>query len=777
MQRFVLLCVLPVLALSVSAFVSLMDGSETLYMRDVLSTHYPVKSAHVHLMKTGPFPPLVDPFRSGGQPFLGNPNALPIYPTNLLYRVAPTLWALNAHFWLHLLVAPWAMFLMARSFGLSRSSAWVAGTTYAGGGYFLSLTNLYNLITGAVWTPVLVAACLRRAASREAGPSFPVASSFALLLLSGDPMSAALGTAAALSATFLCRRPGPATLGSVASSLGLGALLAAPVWMEMLRILPLSYRGFHTASAESGLAQSWHPAAIVEWFVPLALGAPDIGFWGKHFYGGHLPLLLTLFPGPLAIAAALGAGGGRFRRVDGRTWAWLWIAGGIFLAAGAHNPVVRFFYDVPGVSALRYPMKCWLVVALGAALLTGFGWERFLRGKRNLTRNLGFLTLSYLALWLLLLRTPTPLRTFLASLSPVLRPDDRFRAELLAWLTSTFLVLVICGTLWWVSRWALRVPGGVWCLLLPTLHFAGQLVVLQPVIDGVDARPFLTLPSPLAEMSTGSRLLHGGGSARLFGTDGTTIPDTLSDLARRDFRTAAPYAGVALGFPYEMNRSPEGLDSFSSVALAKTYPRLDDGTRVRVAAALGVDRLIMNRPLGPSAADTVGAVRTYGSGLDESWVYEVQRSLPEIALIKRTIVAASPFEAVETLGMRSFDPRRSAVVTPGGPALGEPTDEDLVTDDQVHVVQQSTERTVVDVSTGTAGLLVTRRAWLPIYRASVDGEPTPLQVVNIYKTGVLVPAGRHRVEIATDRRPTYAAGALAFVALLVLFIAETRSRP
>ncbi len=42
--------------------------------------------------------------------------------------------------------------------GLSRTGAWAAGVFYATGGYFLSLLNLYNLVTMAALAPAFVAA-------------------------------------------------------------------------------------------------------------------------------------------------------------------------------------------------------------------------------------------------------------------------------------------------------------------------------------------------------------------------------------------------------------------------------------------------------------------------------------------------------------------------------------------------------------------------------------------------------------------------------------------
>ena len=115
------------------------------------------------------------------------------------------MWALNAHLWLHLLLAPFAVYWLARSFGLEREAAWVAGFCYALSGFFLSQLNLYNLIAGTALAPAFAAACMT--ASRGRRPALHAAAAGALLALvalGGDPIIAALAV--------LPRRSPPASL-------------------------------------------------------------------------------------------------------------------------------------------------------------------------------------------------------------------------------------------------------------------------------------------------------------------------------------------------------------------------------------------------------------------------------------------------------------------------------------------------------------------------------------------------------------------------------------
>lgn len=120
MRRFLLLFVLPAtLALAVVVW-PLASGERTLCLRDVINTHVSLKAFGAEALRRGELPS-VDPLRAGGQPYLGNLNAFPFYPTNLLFLFGSTLWALNAHFWLHWLLAPWAMLAWRAAGGSSDS--------------------------------------------------------------------------------------------------------------------------------------------------------------------------------------------------------------------------------------------------------------------------------------------------------------------------------------------------------------------------------------------------------------------------------------------------------------------------------------------------------------------------------------------------------------------------------------------------------------------------------------------------------------------------------
>ncbi|MEO1367358.1 MAG: hypothetical protein AAFX50_09290, partial [Acidobacteriota bacterium] len=621
------------------------------------------------------------------------------------------------------------------------------------------------------------AACLE---ARQGRPGrWPVAGLlWALIVLGGDPLYAALAAALALS-TLLLESPGDATGATgatappwhqsglrLAAAFGLGLAVATPMIVEMLRILPASFRGHWRYSMGSALSQSWDPRTALEWFLPFLFGPLDYDFWGRAFFGGNPPLLYALYPGTLALALALVAGRPRGHRLG--LWAWTWIGVGGFLSLGIYNPAVWLLYRLPGASVLRYPIKVWLLVAIGASLLAGLGLERAMREGRGprLRRILGIATLAYLALWLLFLFLPAPFAAALRALDPDQLRGPLFAAERLRWLTLCFWVLLTAGALWLACRW-LKTKPGVAAALLVAVHVGSQCFVLQPLYDTDDAAAYTREPPLLADLGEDQRGTYGafhGIFGHLSSQHALLFPDRrFFWLSRETYASMDHVAGAVHGRRYDFNHSPEGLDTFVNITLTQSLESLDDAAGVRVLAASGVDRLFMHRPLEGVGDGEARLLRTDSTGAWPRSVYAIERAMPDLAVAGRVRPAPHLNAALDLLVADGFDPGRDAVVR--NLDLQEPLDGPP---GRAQLVEEGPERLVVDVSSTEGGVLVTRRAWLPIYRASVDGEAVEPAVVNIHKLGVPVPPGDHRVELWVDRTPTRLATAAAVLALLTL---------
>ena len=504
-RRFVLLYVAPAMLLLAWRIAPLVAGGQTLFLRDVFNTHLPMKWAEAQALRAGELP-LLDPYRAAGQPLLGNPNAVPFYPDNLLYLVAPFLWALNAHFWLHLLLAPFALYALSRALGLGRTGAWAAGVCYAFSGYFAAQMSFYNLVAGVALAPALAAAVLgtvhAATPARRGALAAAAGLLWALLLTAGDPLLAAL--ALALAASVLLARPAPAAggpprrraLALAAAGLACGTLVALPQIVEFLRIVPLSFRGYYGYSPTARTIASFDPRQALEWLVPFAFGRPDrLGagsFWGYPYYTDTPPYYFTLYPGLLALALVAAAVS---RRRDGRRRVTLWAAGaagaGLFFALGRFNPLVDRLLALGLADALRYPIKFWLPVAVGGAVLCGVGFERAFGSGDAATESqdggrpgrllapLAALGALLLAGWAALAMTPAAAQAWLRARVPSSYPDAFVANERLRWSGLCMLSVVAVCLLIAVVVAARRKPVAGGALLL-AVHAAVQLFLLAP---------------------------------------------------------------------------------------------------------------------------------------------------------------------------------------------------------------------------------------------------------------------------------------------------------
>lgn len=793
--RAALLYALPLLALFfLVVALPLARGTETLVLRDVLNSHLPLKWSQAIAMKGGTFP-LLDPFRAGGQPLAGNPNAVPFYPDNLLYLVASPLWALNAHFWIHLLLAPFAFYALARAWGLSRGPSWAAAACYAGSGYFLSQLNFYNLIAGAALTPLLAALALRlaRPGARLALVAPALALVWALLLVAGDPQTALLAFLLAASALLLAPRgergaeeaapaiaeaPGgrPARpYGLFVVAFACGTLLALPQLVEFLRILPGSFRGRHGYTPGAVLTSSFDPRQAAEWFLPFLFGRPETlreySFWGQPFFTGVPPYFLSLYPGALSLALFAAAG---FQRARAALWAWGAVAVGVFFALGKFNPVGTWFFVVATQKTLRFPIKFWLLVAVGAALLCGLGFERLARGERGAARRfasvLAALGALLAALWAFLNVEPRRALEAFAHLIPrsaAFQANERIRWSELCVASLAVLALLALAFL---LRQRSRLAAGA---LLLAIHAGSQLYFLRPLYTTDATVPYKVRPPALDLIPRGA-LLVSPDFNHLFGSSvlshGKFPENHTRWLERRSAYELYPFTGPRWGNRYELNSSPEGLDSYEArmaqTAIKEAEARFKQS---RMLAAWGVRRLLMNHPLEPlpPLARLVRALPSFGGTL---YVYEILEAADPAFLASRVYREPNLQAAFQRLADVGFQPRTDAVV------VGPPEAPRLTGGGTARVLLAKAEEWKVETEAGPGGaLLVVQRADV-LFEATIDGEPAPVVTTNGYRVGVEVPEGKHLVRLAVDRKPFRQAVLGSVLGLLLLPLLALRGR-
>jgi hypothetical protein len=615
--------------------------------------------------------------------------------------------------------------------------------------------------------------CLRLALTgRPAGlAATPIVTS--LLALAGDPIVAVLIVLAGAILEIGDQQRQPRaierpvlTMGAIAA----GILLAAPQWLETWRAMEASSRGSAGFSAGSRLLASFDPRQALDLVLPFAFGRPDLvgggGFWGFAYHQGFPPFFFTLFPGALALGLAVAGTRAAPRREV------LLGATGLFLALGAFNPIVAGLAELSIFEAARFPIKAWLLVSIFLALAAGRGLS-----SRQALPLVGGWSVVLALLWLGLASAGLG-RAVVGSLAPPNAPEVFLDGERLR-LAGTAFLAAAAGLGSAALVWLLRRRSSHWVGLLLAWHVGTQLFLLAPAFPTLPQQ-VLAEPSPLlAHLPAGSRVVQGD-SQKLFGSPASIaapIPDGHARwLFIRGARQLYPMSGVRHGLRYELDLTPEGLGSWMTRLAEDAVQNAPDEVRVRLLRAWGVEYLLLSRPLeGEPLARPITTDTAHGAS---TTLYAIEEPATEVSVVREALVARDPRQAIELLAAPGFDPRRSVVLAgspsplPGGPTSGE--DDAAPATLTERVIEPN--RLGVSVDTTQPVFLVWQRAWLPHYRATIDGAEVGVEIANLHRMAVAVPAGRHHIEIAVDAKPWHRSWWYAGIGLVLALVVAVRGR-
>ena len=177
----------------------------------------------------------------------------------------------------------------------------------------------------------------------------------------------------------------------------------------------------------------------------------------------------------------------------------------------------------------------------------------------------------------------------------------------------------------------------------------------------------------------------------------------------------------------------------------------------RAARHLGVAWILRRSTLPPSPeVVATEALEILGEPVV---LHRLERPAPEAWLASREIAAPSRDAGWQLLLDPSIEPGRDAVVPGALPGVRELPPGTLT------LLGRGPSTWRLRVRTRGAGLLVLDQAFSGRWRASVDGEPTPVELVNLWQLGVRLPAGDHELRIWWDSAPFLWGLAAALVGL------------
>ncbi|NOT59217.1 MAG: YfhO family protein, partial [Acidobacteria bacterium] len=125
-------------------------------------------------------------------------------------------------------------------------------------------------------------------------------------------------------------------------------------------------------------------------------------------------------------------------------------------------------------------------------------------------------------------------------------------------------------------------------------------------------------------------------------------------------------------------------------------------------------------------------------------LYENPRVLPRVWLTDR-VRHVTPAEALQAVrGAISFDPRAETLLERDAtPAF----DERFQQRPQARITNYSAHRLTIETEADANALLTISERYASGWRATIDGQTTPVLLANYFLRGIYVPKGKHRIEM------------------------------
>lgn len=710
---FAVLC-----CLYVALFRRALFDRETFVFQDLRSFHRPM----LHVVRslaceTGGVPGWI-PLLESGKPCAANPVSAALHPWTLLTLPLPFEWAFRLQVIAPLAASAFGMWLLLRALRRTRAAALFGSACWGVGGYLLSTTHLWPTLFTVAPLPASLAfaiLCARRGARRDVAC---LALSFGLQIFGAEP-AVLLSTVVLLPIAVVSGSPGTRIarrgLALVLLGLGLGVGLAAAVWVPGLTLYLRSVRAGGLPAAVAGV-WSLAPRRLLELLFPRGEDPTAHGY----------PYILSLSSGSAAIVLALVAG--LRRRIPRLAVWWLPVLLGAALAMGMETPIFPWLRRwVPGLSAVRYPEKFILLVSLPVVVLASAGLD-LLRRRSSRVKSDALSAWVGVSIAAAVGAASTGREGFLWS------SGGAIAAGLLVVLVSRFGPGARALALTLLSAYELSTGSAV------------EILLRTRPIDEVSRPPELLVPALKANLQ-GPLFHYAEGIVRF-------IPSLADDLVLPPMPAEWGLAST-LEIDYDLSElrwSAEATQAFWELIQ-------EDGRLMSpLLSRRGVAVVVLPRP-APDSRTRLQLAFT-------------RERLP-FAFLARNVERANGFEEWKSV-MRRLGPRAASAVCLERSAAAALSNTPAGGDVEGIVRRPEHLEIRVDVRDNQPGLLAVNQTWDVYWSARVDGASAPLLLADLALTAVVVPPGRHVVEL-DYRDPSRTAGAtLSLVSLLALFLVALR---
>lgn len=712
-------------------------GQRALMPHDGYRNYLPWYQAAADALKRGELPGLL-PTSFAGSPLFAIGQAGVLYPPNWAHLVLPPVLAYNLGIVAQFVIAGIGAWLLARHLTGDPVAAAVAGVAFAQSGFFFAHVGHAALLASAAWLPWVLYGYERLRERPTFGRALFAGAALAASFLAGHAqlafmITAFLGLYAAGVTLLLPRTTRGRPIAAAAILVVAGFGLAGAQLVPTARFVPDSNRE-HLSYADAmafSLPGSHTPLLAFPYLFGNNVPAGPADF---PYSGDSNMAEVSGYPGLAAVALAA-AGLASVRR-DRRLLALL-LAGLVFgaIALGPATPLSRLVYRLPVYGQFR----SWgryivgLDLALACAAAYGVAW---LRQPPQDTRRVR-VAVARAAATVALLALLGAFVGRLDAVRPYLPSDGVRPAAVLLPLAAAGLGVL--GAVALGRRWRLAAPAVVALVAFDAAAFGffADWRTGSPPAAAVEAaqNSRQTFWGNVDDRPGGlDRFLYLGIDISTMGNDFPTVTDYKGMASANGFSPLAP-AGYLEAL---------GMSDFGAVADAERFwnPQSRTLDLLRVTTVVVDPVSSGGGPPPGSLLGGPGGEPVAGSPLRR---YGYEPRLPEAFLVGRA-ESRPPSAVLDALwGRAPFDPGALALVEkpcaacpttgPAGPA-------GRVTDSRFGAGSVRLE-----VVAEREAMAVVSQAWLPGWKAQVDGRAAPVLRVDGVVAGVPVPAGAHRVSL------------------------------
>ena len=719
---------------------------------DMAAILYPVYHYAQATLRAGILP-LWNPHLYAGIPFVGHIQSGPFYPPNLLlFFLTPEVtyrsleYLLIAHFWLAgvLMYAllrgltsrpsttPGAEIATEAAPRLSRAAALLGALVFMFNDFNITHIGNPNMVAVGAWLPLALLCFHRALVQRRAFLAALAGAVTGMAYLAGHIQPFlyilfAIGLYAVYEAVMdaaAARRaqPGPSLWGRhtlrmlarpAAYLVLFMALTVAVAGISLIPNVEMSAQSLRDSLSYADAARfSLAPAEMIGLLVPGLLGRGPAIHWGpwervEIGYVGILPLIL----------AALGVAWHKPRMP--RFFALLGMIS-FLLAMGLYGIVHGWLFLVPGYSQIRVPARFVFLLDFAIAALAAYGFDTLLRPLartqrrewRALGRVLALALGGALLVWAPLMFIAMSL-TQSQDASIFNRAANGFNAVMLfALLLGGSLALLLARR----ARW---LRPGVWAVCVVLFVFL-DLASLGAYADSGEADP----------------------SANFRHSDAVAFLKSDPNL----FRTETPEDAW---FQWQPNLPMIArLDDAAGIYNPLLLQRYDRYWKAAQSRDNVLYDLLNTKYLITKKDAKVGArFAPVFQGDLQVTIWLNSAALPRAFMVFQTKSVEGADAAFAAITQPGFDPTATVVLeTANAAAAGAPNAGPL----SVSVLDYGVNSAAFQVTTGSDGYLFVGDTYYPGWRATLDGQDTPLLRADYLFRAVRVPAGQHTIRMLFD---------------------------